>query len=103
MNIKLQNQKKKIAVKNTIINPQSQPHTPHDQPRTALVGLYPAQQSMIDAAYTAELAKVADAPGKDAGVHLGVQVASDLLAIRAGDGSAVPAPPFVPGTNPGNF
>jgi hypothetical protein len=71
--------------------------------RTALVGLYPAQQSTIDAAYAAELAKVADAPGKDAGVHLGVQVASDLLAIRASDGSAVIPPPFVPGTNPGNF
>jgi hypothetical protein len=71
--------------------------------RTALVGLYPAQQSTIDATYATELAKVADGPGKDAGVHLGVQVASDLLAIRAGDGSAVTPPPFVPGTNPGNF
>lgn len=71
--------------------------------RTVLVGLYPAQQSAIDLTYAAELAKVPDGPGKDAGAHLGVQVASDLLAIRAGDGSAVPPPPFGPGANPGNF
>jgi len=70
---------------------------------TVLTGLYPGQQAMLDTTYSAELAKVADGPAKDAGVHLGVQVALDLLAIRAGDGSAVTPPPFVPGTNPGNF
>ena len=70
---------------------------------TVLTGLYPSQQAMIDTTYSAELAKVADGPAKDAGVHLGVQVALDLLAIRAGDGSAVAPPPFVPGANPGNF
>jgi membrane-associated phospholipid phosphatase len=70
---------------------------------TALVGLYPAQQSTLDADYTAELAKVADGPAKDKGIELGVQVATDLLAIRAGDGSNVPPPPFVPGNAPGDF
>jgi hypothetical protein len=70
---------------------------------TVLTGLYPSQQAMIDTTYSAELAKVADGQAKDAGVHLGVQVALDLLAIRAGDGSAVTPPPFVPGANPGNF
>ena len=38
---------------------------------TALVGLYPAQQSMLDADYAAELAKVADGPAKDQGVRVG--------------------------------
>jgi membrane-associated phospholipid phosphatase len=71
--------------------------------RTALIGLYPSQQTTIDAAYTAELAKVADGPAKDKGVLLGRQVASDLLAIRANDGSNLTAPPFVPGTNPGDY
>jgi membrane-associated phospholipid phosphatase len=71
--------------------------------RTALVGLYPSQQTAIDAVYTAELAKVADGPAKDKGVLLGQQVASDLLAIRANDGSNLTAPPFVPGTNPGDY
>jgi membrane-associated phospholipid phosphatase len=70
---------------------------------TALVGLYPAQQSMLDADYAAELAKVADGPAKDQGVKLGEQVATDLLAIRANDGSSVTPPPFVPGTAPGDF
>ena len=37
----------------------------------------------------AELTKVADGPAKEKGVRLGEQVASDLLAIRANDGSNV--------------
>jgi membrane-associated phospholipid phosphatase len=70
---------------------------------TALVGLYPAQQSSLDTDYTAELAKVADGPAKDKGIRLGQQVATDLLAIRANDGSSVLPPPFVAGTNPGDY
>src|SRR6266566_9772111 len=70
---------------------------------TALAGLYPAQQNSIDAEYTSELAKVPDGPAKDQGVHLGDQVATDLLAIRANDGSNVTPPPFVPGTAPGDY
>jgi membrane-associated phospholipid phosphatase len=69
----------------------------------ALVELYPAQQSTLDADYAAELAKVSDGPAKDQGVRLGEQVANDLLAIRANDGSNVTAPPFVAGTNPGDY
>ena len=44
----------------------------------------------------AELAKVATGPAKDKGVRLGEQVASDLLAIRAGDGSASGPSPVIP-------
>jgi hypothetical protein len=69
----------------------------------ALVGLYPAQQTSLDADYTTELAKVADGPAKDKGVRLGEQVAGDLLAIRANDGSNLTPPPFVAGTNPGDY
>src|SRR5438105_12845257 len=68
---------------------------------TALVGLYPAQQNVVDAEYATELAKVADGPAKDKGVRLGEQVAGDLLSIRANDGSDAASPPFVAGTNPG--
>jgi hypothetical protein len=71
--------------------------------RTALEGLYPAQQSTIDAQYAAELAKVAAGPAKDQGIRVGDEVAADLLAIRANDGSNVTPPPFVPGTAPGDF
>jgi membrane-associated phospholipid phosphatase len=70
---------------------------------TALVGLYPAQQGSLDADYAAELAKVPNGPAKDQGVRLGEQVAKDLLAIRANDGSNVASPPFVAGTNPGDY
>ena len=69
----------------------------------ALIGLYPAQQTSIDADYAAELAKVADGPAKDKGVRLGEQVARDLLAIRANDGSNATPPPFIPGTNAGDY
>jgi membrane-associated phospholipid phosphatase len=70
---------------------------------TALVGLYPAQQGTVDAAYAAELAQVPDGPAKDKGVRLGEQVAGDLLAIRSNDGSNVTPTPFVAGTNPGDY
>jgi PAP2 superfamily len=71
--------------------------------RTALDELYPAEQSTIDAQYVAELAKVADGPAKDQGIGIGEQVAADLLAIRANDGSSITPAPFVPGTAPGDF
>ena len=70
---------------------------------TALVGLYPAQRAALDGDYAAELAKVPDGPPKDEGVRIGDRVARDLLAIRAGDGSGIPAPPFVAGANPGDY
>ena len=71
--------------------------------RTALDELYPAEQSTIDAQYVAELAKVGDGPAKDQGIGIGEQVAADLLAIRANDGSSITPAPFVPGTAPGDF
>jgi membrane-associated phospholipid phosphatase len=70
---------------------------------TTLLGLYPAQQSSIEATYAGELAKVPDGPAKDHGVRLGERVATDLLAIRAVDGSNVIAPPFTAGTDPGAY
>jgi membrane-associated phospholipid phosphatase len=69
----------------------------------ALIGLYPAERSSIDADYAAELATVADGPAKDKGIRLGEQVATDLLAVRAGDGSSVAPPPFVAGADPGDY
>jgi hypothetical protein len=70
---------------------------------TALVGLYPAQQTLIDTDYAGELAQVPDSPAKDKGVRLGEQVASELLAIRANDGSNVTPPPFVAVNAPGEY
>src|SRR2546422_636320 len=70
---------------------------------TALLGLYPAQQGVVDADYAAELAQVPDGPAKDKGIRLGDEVAAELLAIRANDGSNVTPPSFVAGTNPGDY
>jgi PAP2 superfamily len=70
---------------------------------TALVGLYPAEQALIDTDYAAELAQVPDSPAKDKGVRVGERVASELLAIRANDGSDVTPPPFIPGNAPGDY
>jgi membrane-associated phospholipid phosphatase len=87
-------------------------HAPGDASETAaadaaahaaLVGLYPALQGTLDGDYAAELAKVPDGPAKDEGVRVGETVAHDVLAIRADDGSATPAPPFVSGTSPGSY
>jgi membrane-associated phospholipid phosphatase len=71
--------------------------------RTALDGLYPWQQATIDATYAAEIANVPNGPARDQGVRLGNEVATDLLAIRANDGSSATPPPFVPGTAPGDY
>ena len=38
---------------------------------TALVGLYPQQQGILDHDYAAELAQVPDGPAKDKGIRLG--------------------------------
>jgi PAP2 superfamily len=70
---------------------------------TALVGLYPTRQASLDSDYATELGKVANGPAKDEGIRLGEQVASDLLAIRANDGSNLTPPPFIAGTAPGDY
>jgi hypothetical protein len=56
--------------------------------RAALARLLPSQQVAIDATYQAALAKVADGPGKTAGIALGEQAAAAVLAARADDGAA---------------
>jgi hypothetical protein len=70
---------------------------------TVLVALYPSQQGVVDATYATELARVADGPAKQNGIRLGEGVANDLLAIRGNDGSNVVPPPFVAGSNPGDY
>jgi predicted lipoprotein with Yx(FWY)xxD motif len=68
-----------------------------------LLGLYPSQQQTLDETYSAELAEVPAGPARDEGVRVGEQVARDLLAVRADDGSQATPPPFVAGTDPGAY
>jgi hypothetical protein len=68
-----------------------------------LVALYPAQQAELDSLLAGELAAIPDGAAKRQGIQVGRDVAVQLLAIRAGDGSAATPPPFVAGTQPGDY
>jgi hypothetical protein len=58
--------------------------------RTALAKLMPAQQAAIDADYQALLGSVPDGAAKTAGIALGEQAASAIVALCADDGAVVP-------------
>jgi len=68
-----------------------------------LAALYPAQKSGIDQMLAGQLAAIPDTPGKQQGIEVGASVARLLAALRSTDGSAVTPPPFVPGTEPGDY
>jgi membrane-associated phospholipid phosphatase len=71
--------------------------------RDVLAGLYPAQAGIADTQLAAELARVPAGPARDRGIAVGNNVATRLLALRAGDGSTAAPPPFTPGTAPGDY
>jgi hypothetical protein len=54
----------------------------------ALLYLYPAQQSMLDAAYAASLASIPNSQAKTDGIVVGEAAAGYILASRAFDGAA---------------
>jgi hypothetical protein len=58
--------------------------------RTALSKLVPAQQAVIDADYQALLGSVPDGPAKTAGIALGEQAATAIVALCADDGAVAP-------------
>jgi membrane-associated phospholipid phosphatase len=66
----------------------------------ALVGLYPAQKAVFDAALAASLAGVPDGRSEDRGVALGQSAAARVLADRADDGAA-DVVAYTPATGPG--
>jgi membrane-associated phospholipid phosphatase len=53
----------------------------------ALVGLYPNQVAIFDAALQTSLASIPDGPSKDKGIEAGFAAAEQTLALRADDGS----------------
>jgi hypothetical protein len=65
-----------------------------------LTQLVPEQKTMLDAALTTTLAKVADGAAKDAGVAVGREVAAKLLELRKNDGIDAKVA-YTPGTAPG--
>ena len=58
--------------------------------RTALSKLMPAQQAVIDADYQALLGSVPDGPAKTAGIAVGEQAATAIVAMCADDGVIAP-------------
>jgi hypothetical protein len=69
-----------------------------------LVALYPSQKDRIDAIFDEDIVRI---PGTqaaiDAGAALGTQAANAILALRRGDGSALPEPRWFSATPPGDY
>ena len=68
-----------------------------------LVRLFPAQKAALAAALSASLAAVPDGDSKSDGVQYGDFVAGTLYQARLSDRILEPGPPYVPGTNPGDY
>ncbi len=67
-----------------------------------LTTLFPAQAATFAAQLTTSLAAVPDGAAETAGVTLGTQVATQILARRSTDGSTT-VTPYVPGAAPGDW
>jgi hypothetical protein len=70
---------------------------------TTLLALYPAQKTLLDTRAASALAQIPDGPVKQAGIDLGRDVATRVLAARAHDHSEAPARAYAPGTAPGYY
>lgn len=70
--------------------------------RGVFLKLLPAQQALVEAAYTQALAGIADGPAKAAGVATGEKAAAELLARRLNDGAGTPEA-YRPQTAPGAY
>jgi PAP2 superfamily len=71
--------------------------------RDTLITLYPSLQGSIDQEYAGLVAQLPSRRRVSEGIHVGKQVAAQLLAARRGDGSSAPPIPLEPGTNPGDY
>jgi membrane-associated phospholipid phosphatase len=68
-----------------------------------LTALYPAATADVDRQLSAELATIPDGQGKRNGQRVGASVARLLVGVRAFDGSVATPPPFVAGSQPGDY
>ena len=68
-----------------------------------LVSLYPAFQASLDTELRQDFVLLSDDDRKAQGIAVGQAVASQLLAARGADGANVTLPPYVPGTQPGDY
>src|SRR6266480_1535165 len=68
-----------------------------------LVFLYPAFQASLDTELEQDFALLPDNQRKAQGIAVGQAVAGQLLAARSADGANVTPPPYVPGTQAGDY
>jgi len=68
-----------------------------------LVSLYPTFTAALDSELQRDLDQIRDERRKEEGIEIGGAVAAEILALRAGDGSSVVLPPFVPTLQPGSY
>jgi PAP2 superfamily len=68
-----------------------------------LVSLYPTFTAALDSELQRDLEQIRDGRRKEEGIGIGEAVAAEILALRAGDGSDVSLPAFVPTTRPGSY
>jgi hypothetical protein len=70
--------------------------------RATLGILVPSQRAMVDSAYDAALARIADGPAKSAGIAVGESAAAAVMAMRAED-DVTSAETYRPLTSPGVY
>jgi hypothetical protein len=70
---------------------------------TALLSLFPNQQSVIDAKFQDSLSQIGGGAHVRQGIRVGNEAASAILAARADDGSDSTPPGFVPRSGPGEY
>jgi membrane-associated phospholipid phosphatase len=68
-----------------------------------LVSLYPLFRTSLDAELQLDLARLPANDRTSNGLAVGQAVAAGLLAVRAIDGANITPPPYVPGTQPGDY
>ena len=70
---------------------------------TALLSLFPNQQSLIDAKFQDSLSQIGSGAHVRQGIRVGTEAANAIFAARADDGSDSTPPVFVPQAGPGEY
>jgi hypothetical protein len=70
---------------------------------TAMLSLFPSQQSVIDAKFQESLSQIGGGRHVRRGIRIGVEAANRILAARANDGSGATPPVFVPQSGAGEY
>ena len=81
----------------------SQPAAADQAAHDVLVALYPAFQTTFDAELQQDLAQIPAGQDRTDGVFVGQKVAAQILAFRSTDGANITLPPFIPGSQPGDY